>query len=291
MECPVPMPSGEDLAAKIDGLMPDLTGDLARLAEIPPVPFPGSVREEVLRAHDLLVELMRGAGVREIRDLTLPDTNPVVTGTIPPPAPEAPTVLLYAHYDVRPPGGEPLGEVPPPRPGSGPGPARCGGTRRGATRADGAIRGRAVADGKSNLLVHLGALRAFDGRPPVGVRIVFEGQDDYCSIFDYEHPSPEPEDFARDAMVVTGMDDVHVHPGMDALSIVLCGAADVMVEVRALGSAGHGGVSPSELRGAVLAEARFFLRHAAEALSGPAHRCRPAHQPVNSNSVTSWTGR
>lgn len=225
-------PNTPDLAATVDGLLPALTEDLVRLAEIPSVSFPGFPREQVLRAHDLLVELLRGAGVEEIRDLTLPDTNPVITGSIPPPSPDAPTVLLYAHYDVQPPGDEALWDSPPFRP----------------TRVDGAIRARGIADDKSNLLVHLGALRAFGGRPPVGVKIVFEGQEEYGSVFD-EYPPQHPEDFACDAMVIADMGNVR--PGVGTLTVALRGAAEVMVEVRTLEEARHsgafGGAAPDAL--------------------------------------------
>jgi acetylornithine deacetylase/succinyl-diaminopimelate desuccinylase-like protein len=221
-----------ELAAKIDALMPGLTEDLVRLAEIPSVSFPGYPREQVLRAHDVLVELLRAAGVQEIRDLTLPDTNPVITGSIPPPSPDAPTVLLYAHYDVQPPGDETLWDSPPFLP----------------TRENGAIRARGIADDKSNLLVHLGVLRAFEGRPPVGVKIVFEGQEEHGSVFD-DYPPQHPEDFACDAMVIADMGNVR--PGIGTLTVALRGAAEVMVEVRTLEEARHsgafGGAAPDAL--------------------------------------------
>ena len=35
--------------------------------------------------------------------------------------------------------------------------------------------GRGTADTKSNVIAHIGALRAWDGRPPVGIKICIEG--------------------------------------------------------------------------------------------------------------------
>ena len=88
---------------------------------------------------------------QKLGSLELPDTAPVVTGEIP--APDgAPTVLLYSHYDVVPVGDESKWESPPFE----------------ATERDGAIYGRGAADSKSNILMHVGALRAWDGKPPVG---------------------------------------------------------------------------------------------------------------------------
>ncbi|MBX5442156.1 MAG: dipeptidase, partial [Solirubrobacteraceae bacterium] len=92
-----------DLAARARDLMPGLVADLVRLAEIPSIAFPGYPREPLQAAHDLVADLLRDAGVPTVETLHLPDTAPIVVGEIPPP-PGAPTVLLYAHYDVQPPG-------------------------------------------------------------------------------------------------------------------------------------------------------------------------------------------
>jgi cysteinylglycine-S-conjugate dipeptidase len=92
------------LKGRVEQLKGDLKADLVRLARIPWIAFPGFPQAPQREAHELVVELFRGAGVRT-DTLSLPDTAPVVTGEIP--APDgAPTVLLYAHYDVQPAGDE-----------------------------------------------------------------------------------------------------------------------------------------------------------------------------------------
>jgi acetylornithine deacetylase/succinyl-diaminopimelate desuccinylase-like protein len=66
----------------------------------------------LVEAYEFVVELLRDAGVQDLRALELPGTAPVITGEIP--APEgAPTVLLYSHYDVVPAGDESLWSSPP----------------------------------------------------------------------------------------------------------------------------------------------------------------------------------
>jgi acetylornithine deacetylase/succinyl-diaminopimelate desuccinylase-like protein len=225
------------LTAKVDALMPGVAADLKRLAAIPSIAFPGYPREKVAECHDLLVDLLREAGVRDLADLRLPDTSPIITGHIPPPTPDAPTVLLYGHYDVQPPGDEAAWASPPFAP-----------TEYTDPDHGAAIRGRGIADDKANLAVHLGALRAFDGRPPVGIRIVLEGQEEYGSVLD-DYPPQHPEAFACDAMIIA--DSGNIRPGTPTLTTALRGSVEVLVEVRTLKEARHsglyGGAAPDAL--------------------------------------------
>ena len=219
----------EDVAA----LMPQLKTDLAGLVAIPSISklgYPEETRPSLLEAHDVVVEHLRVLGVA-LDTLELPDTAPVILGEIP--APEgAPTVLLYGHYDVVPIGDETKWESPPFE----------------ATDRDGAIYGRGAADSKSNILMHLGALRAWGGKPPVGIRIVIEGQEETGSAFSTFPPS-QPELFAADAMVIGDMGSIR--PGVPTLTIGLRGMAVVVVRVRTLAGPKHsgqfGGAAPDSL--------------------------------------------
>ncbi|MGW3195152.1 M20/M25/M40 family metallo-hydrolase [Streptomyces sp. NPDC001118] len=226
------MGGGVEAAGRVEGLMEGLRADLVRLAAIPSVAFPGYPAEPVLAAHDLLVELLRGVGVEHVERIDLPGTAPVIFAEIPPPDPTAPTVLLYSHYDVQPAGDEKLWLSPPFEP----------------TPIEGGLRGRGIADDKANVIAHLGMLRAFEGRPPVGVKIVFEGQEEYGSPFD-EFPPADPERFACDAIVIA--DCGNLRPGSPSLTTGLRGVAEVIVEVRTLEQALHsgefGGAAPDAL--------------------------------------------
>ena len=243
----------EDMAAKVDALMDGLRADLVRLAAIPSVAFPGFPAEPVQEAHDLLVQLLRGAGVEHIERIELPDTAPVIFAEIPPPNPDAPTVLLYSHYDVQPPGDEELWHSPPFEP----------------TAVEGGLRARGVADDKSNVIAHLGMLRAYEGRPPVGVKIVFEGQEEYGSPFD-TYPPTDAERFACDAMVIADLGNLR--PGTPTLTTGLRGAAEVVVEVRTLQEPRHsgefGGAAPDALLVLVKALATLHDVHGDVAVEG-----------------------
>jgi len=99
-------------ANAVDSLMPELTSDLMRLIRIPSVSEQGFPEAPMLEAHRLVVDLLRSAGVEQLETLELPDTYPVIIGEIPAP-PDAPTVLLYGHYDVVSAGDESKWSTPP----------------------------------------------------------------------------------------------------------------------------------------------------------------------------------
>jgi acetylornithine deacetylase/succinyl-diaminopimelate desuccinylase-like protein len=76
---------------------------LAELSRIPSVSASGFPPEEVGRSAEAFAELLRGMGVENVRILRLPGVHPYVYGDWLK-RPGAPTVLLYGHHDVVPPG-------------------------------------------------------------------------------------------------------------------------------------------------------------------------------------------
>jgi cysteinylglycine-S-conjugate dipeptidase len=211
--------------------MPQLRRDLEALVRVPSISVPGRVDQPLLNGFEMTSRLFAEAGVTVGR-LDLPDTAPVVTGEIPAPS-GAPTVLLYSHYDVVPAGDETLWTSPPFEP----------------TERDGALVGRGVADTKSNILAHVGALRAWDGRPPVGIRLCIEGYEEIGSGALPSYPGTDPERFQADTLVIGDMGSIR--PGVPTLTTALRGMANMMVEVRTLESGKHsgmyGGAAPDAL--------------------------------------------
>ncbi|HEY7693574.1 MAG TPA: M20/M25/M40 family metallo-hydrolase [Gaiellaceae bacterium] len=246
------MPSAVE---SVPRLMPQLKTDLARLVAIPSISAPGypeSTRPALLEACEAVCELCRDAGVTILDPLELPGTAPVVIGEIPAP-PGAPTVLLYSHYDVVPVGDESKWESPPFE----------------ATERDGAIYGRGTADTKSNILMHVGALRAWDGKPPVGIKIVIEGMEEVGSAFS-TYPPTHPELFAADAMVIGDMGSVR--PGVPTLTVALRGMAMITVEAATLGGPKHsgqfGGAAPDSLLALIRALAGLVDENGDVAVAG-----------------------
>jgi acetylornithine deacetylase/succinyl-diaminopimelate desuccinylase-like protein len=117
------------------------------------------------------------------------------------------------------------------------------------TEKDGAIYGRGAADTKSNIMAIVGALRAWQGRPPVGVKIVVEGQEEVGGGAFTPYPPQDPERFAADVMLIADLGNIR--PGAPTLTVALRGMANVVVEVRTLASAKHsgqyGGAAPDAL--------------------------------------------
>jgi acetylornithine deacetylase/succinyl-diaminopimelate desuccinylase-like protein len=215
----------------VASLLPALRADLEALVRIPSVSVPGEVGDDLLAAFELTSRLFADAGV-SVGRLDLPGTAPVIVGEIPAP-PGAPTVLLYSHYDVVPAGDEALWDTPPFEP----------------TERDGALYGRGAADTKANIMMHVGALRAWDGRPPVGIRLCIEGYEEIGSGALLGFPADDPELFRADALLIGDMGSIA--PGTPTLTVALRGMANVVVEARTLESGKHsgqyGGAAPDAL--------------------------------------------
>ncbi len=247
---PADVPS--DIASAARALMPELRQQLEALVRIPSVSVSGQIDQPLLEAFEMTTRLFADAGV-EVGRLDLPDTAPVVTGHIPAP-PGAPTVLLYSHYDVVPAGDEAEWKSPPFEP----------------TERDGALFGRGVADTKSNIVAHVGALRAWDGKPPVGIKLCIEGSEEVGSGALPSYPATDPDLFQADALVIADMGSIR--PGVPTLTTALRGMGNVTLEVRTLESGKHsgqyGGAAPDALLAVLRAIASLHDEHGNVAVAG-----------------------
>jgi acetylornithine deacetylase/succinyl-diaminopimelate desuccinylase-like protein len=149
--------------AAVQRELPRARADLEALVRVPTVSSDPDRAADVQRACDTAAELARDAGAADVRIVAAGGLPGVIARW---PAPQgAPTVLLYAHLDVQPTG--PLDEWT-----SAP---------FEATERDGRLYGRGAADDKAGVLMHLAVLRAFGGRPPVGVTLFLEGEEEVGS--------------------------------------------------------------------------------------------------------------
>ncbi|WP_068433875.1 dipeptidase [Piscicoccus intestinalis] len=226
------------LRARVDDLMPQVLSDLTDLARIPSVSLPSFDAAHVAASADRVAELLRGAGA-QVEVVRAGDGHPAVIGRVPGP-PGAPTVLLYAHHDVQPPGAESDWDTPPFEP-----------TPRGDR-----LFGRGVADDKAGILAHVAALRVFDGQPPVNVVVFVEGEEEAGSESLPALLAEHHEALACDALVIADSGNWDI--GTPALTTTLRGNLRVVVELRTLRHGVHSGMFGGLVPDAITAMCRLL---------------------------------
>lgn len=212
-----------DLTARVHDLFPSLTEMLADLVRIPSVSAHGYPAEEVRRSAEHVAGILRDSGFSNVELLELEGAHPAVFGEIPGPE-GAPTVLLYAHHDVQPPGPAEEWRTGPFEP----------------FIADGRMYGRGVSDDKAGIVMHLGAVAAFDGKLPVGVKVFFEGEEEIGSAHLGGFLDRYAELLAADVIVIGDSGNWRV--GQPALTTSLRGLVSCVVEVRTAANAVHSGM-------------------------------------------------
>ena len=222
----------EDLRTAIDNLFPSLQATLEDLVRIPSISAPDFDAAEVRRSAGAVSALLSDAGFETVRLLEVDGAHPAVFAEIPAPA-GAQTVLLYAHHDVQPVGDLADWDRDPFEP----------------VEEDGRLLGRGSSDDKAGIVVHLGAVMAHGGRPPVGVKVIVEGEEEVGSTHLGEFLDQYRELLAADVIVIADSGNWRV--GQPALTTSLRGLVDCTVEVRTLKHAIHsgqfGGVIPDAL--------------------------------------------
>ena len=118
--------------------------------------------------------------------------------------------------------------------------------------------------------MHVGALRAWDGRPPVGVRICIEGYEEIGSGALTSYPPQDPELFRADTLIIGDMGSIT--PGVPTLNTALRGMGNVTLEARTLRSGQHsgqyGGAAPDALLAVLHAIATLHDEHGDVAVAG-----------------------
>jgi acetylornithine deacetylase/succinyl-diaminopimelate desuccinylase-like protein len=137
--------------------------ELFEFLRIPSVSADPAHAGDVLRAGEWVRDFVRRAGGEA--ELLATDVQPLAVGEIPASTgADAPTVLIYGHFDVQPPAPLEAWESPPFEP----------------TIRDGWLYARGIADDKGNLylLLKAAALLAAEGTLPVNIRVACDGEEE-----------------------------------------------------------------------------------------------------------------
>jgi len=227
--------SDSPLARTVAALQPRARTELAELVAFKSVADPDQFpKSECEAAAGWIVEALRADGFQDVALLDTPDGTQSVYGYLPGPA-GAPTVLLYAHYDVQPPLDESSWISPPFE----------------LTERDGRWYGRGAADCKGGLIMHLTALRALKehGGVPVNVKMIVEGSEEQGTGGLERYAEAHPELLAADAIVIGDTGNFRV--GLPTVTATLRGMTLVRVQVDTLEGNLHsgqfGGAAPDAL--------------------------------------------
>jgi acetylornithine deacetylase/succinyl-diaminopimelate desuccinylase-like protein len=220
------------LRARVAELFPALQADLEALVRVPSVSAAAFDQAHVAASAAATEQLLRDAGLPDVQILSAPrpDGTPGAPAVVARrPAPEgAPTVLLYAHHDVQPPGDPAAWDTDPFEP----------------TQVGERLYGRGAADDKAGIVAHLGALRALglpDGADlPVGVTVFLEGEEESGSPSFRAFLEAHRDLLAADVIVVA--DSTNWKVGVPALTTSLRGLVDGVVELKVLEHAVHSGM-------------------------------------------------
>ena len=217
-----------DLTANAKAQTPRALSELTELVSYPSLAFEGYDLQPGLDCAETVAQMVRDAGVSEVEIRDIGGRLPLVWAEIPGPA-SAPTVLLYAHYDIQPAPVEEQGWETDPF--------------QMTLKADGRWYGRGAADDKNGIVCHLAALRTLglreDGTAPLTIKICFEGEEEYISALD-PYVAAHPEMFAADVYLVS--DDGGMEVGKPSICTAMRGTVALTVTVRTIRQALHSGL-------------------------------------------------
>lgn len=244
-----------DISTKVDELFPHAVKELSELVAIPSVSWPSFDPTNVHRTAASIKELASSLNIFESVEIV--QSQLAGSTQLGQPAvvarrnakPGYPTVLLYAHHDVQPPGDEELWNTSP----------------FVATEIDGRLYGRGCADDKAGILVHMTALRALNELEllnNVGIVLFVEGEEEYGS--------PSFDNFIRDhhdllsADVIIVADSGNWDTETPALTTTLRGNVTFKISLTTLDHALHSGMF-----GGVVPDAFMALSKLVSSFSNP----------------------
>lgn len=225
----------------VDGNLDRFRAELYDFLEIPSISAKSEHDGDTRAAADWFAEKLGSAGLTT--ETVETEGHPIVVGESRTAGPDAPTVLIYGHYDVQPPDPLELWTSPPFEP----------------TERDGRIYARGSADDKGQLYMHVKALEAFHatGTPlPINVVVVAEGEEEVGSPNLVPFVQAQAERLACDVVLIsdTGM----YAKGIPSVGFSLRGLAYFELHVHGADSDLHSGEYGGAVANPVNALARII---------------------------------
>ena len=260
----------------VQACAPQLIADLAGLVRIPSVSWDGFDPTQLELAAQRVAELCETTGVFDTVGIHRHSGGAPAVIARREPMPGWPTVVLYAHLDVQPPGLAEEWVSPPYQP----------------TLRNGRLYGRGSADDKAGIAVHLAAIRALALEDAdelnLGIVMFIEGEE--------ENGSPSFEGFigefadslSGDIIVVADSDNPS--PEIPAITTSLRGNVTTVISLGTLDHAVHsgmlGGAVPDAMMAFSVVAGSFYDAAGSLAIEGLASTGSaadpegPAHTPV-----------
>lgn len=201
--------------------------ELKDYSRIQSVSFEGYPAHTLEESAAWTARKLEAIGLEKVQTIKIPGAHPYVYGEWLK-APGKPTVLLYGHHDVQPPGRHELWGSPSFEP---------------TLRADGRLYGRGVADDKAGVMMHVAAVEAClksAGSLPLNVKFIVEGEEETGSEHLGEFLKQYKDLLAADFLVLT--DTANLEEGLPSITYNLRGIVDGTLEVRTLKHPVHSGM-------------------------------------------------
>ena len=224
----------------IDDKMDVHLKEFKELVSIPSISSIPSNKPDVAKAGAWIVNKLKAIGITSAQ-LIPTEGNPVVYGSWNN-APGKPTVLIYAHYDVQP-VKESEWDNPPFAP----------------IVKDGKIFGRGASDDKSGVMTTIWAVEALlskDGKLPVNVKFLFEGEEEIGSP-NFKNFLEKNKELLQTDFAVTA-DDIQYSENDPAITLSLRGAAQLEFSVKTANTDAHSGQFGGKTPNAVVAMSQII---------------------------------
>lgn len=225
---PVAQVDVEAFRAVNDRHFEQVLADLKSLVAIPGLAWEAFDPADLQRSAEAVAELLTAEQFDDVQILGADGghKHPAIIARKPA-APGKPTVLLYAHHDVQPPGDHSAWSSEP----------------FTAVERDGRLYGRGAADDKAGIMAHVGAIRVLREQlgddHGLGVTVFIEGEEEAGSPHFQQFLESHKDKLAADAIVIA--DSANWEIGAPTLTTGLRGVLAVEVTVRALDHALHSG--------------------------------------------------